>query len=356
MKQLLAEFPAMKWHQWEPAGRDQAREGARLAFGEHVDVHYRLDKAQVIVALDADFLASGPHSLRYAREFADGRRVTGGRREMNRLYAVEPTPTTTGSVADHRLPLQSGSVGQFALAVAAAVGVAGVQAGDVEPDAASWIAPLAKDLQQHRGTSLVVAGDEQPAAVHALVHAINQALGNVGETVVVTEPVEAEPTDQLASLRALAADMEAGKVDTLVVLEGNPVYTAPADLKFGDLLAARKVRLTVHHGLYRDETAALCQWHIPAAHYLESWSDARAADGTVTIVQPLIAPLYGGRTAHEVVGAMLSAQAGQLGLRHRPRGTGGSAAACRTPRRSRSSGAGRCTTAWWPARRRPRRR
>jgi MoCo/4Fe-4S cofactor protein with predicted Tat translocation signal len=311
LRQLLAEFPAIKWHQWEPAGRDEAREGARLAFGEHVDVHYRLDRAQVIVALDADLLASGPHSLRYAREFAEGRRVTGGRREMNRLYAVEPTPSATGTIADHRLPLQAGAIGPFALALAAALGVPGASAGSAAPEVASWIAPLARDLQRHRGASVVVVGDAQPAAVHAVAHAINQALGNIGETVVGTDSVEASPTDQLASLRALARDMEAGKVDTLVILESNPVYTAPVDLKFGDRLA--KVPLRIHLGLHGDETAALCHWHIPAAHDLESWGDARAADGTVSIVQPLIAPLYGGRSAHEMLGAMVSAQAGQSG-------------------------------------------
>ncbi len=310
MQQLLAEFPAMAWHQWEPAGRDQAREGARLAFGEHVDVHYRFDKAHVIVALDADVLGCGPHSLRYAREFAEGRRVTGGRREMNRLYAVEPTPSVTGSIADHRLPLQAGAIGPFALALAAALGVPGAPAASASHDYASWIDPLARDLERHRGASLVIVGDEQPAAVHALAHAINQALGNIGQTVVFTEPVEASPTDQLSSLRQLAGDMAAGKVDTLVVLDSNPVYTAPADLKF-DAGLMGKVPLRIHLGLYHDETAALCQWHIPAAHYLESWSDARAADGTVSLIQPLIAPIYNGRTTHDVVGAMLSKQAGQ---------------------------------------------
>jgi MoCo/4Fe-4S cofactor protein with predicted Tat translocation signal len=310
MQQLLAEFPAMKWHQWEPAGRDQAREGARLAFGEHVDAHYRLDKAQVILALDSDLLACGPASLRLAREFAEGRRVTGGRREMNRLYAVESSLSATGSVADHRLPLQSGAIASFALALGAALGVPGIPAGPASHDFAAWIEPLARDLRQHPGASLVVAGDEQPAAVHALVHAINQSLGNFGQTVVFTEPVEAGTADQLGSLRQLVADMDAGKVDTLLIVESNPVYTAPADLKFGDRLMG-KVPLRIHLGLYHDETGALCHWHIPAAHYLESWSDARAADGTISIVQPLVAPLYNGRTAHELVGAMISKQAGQ---------------------------------------------
>jgi molybdopterin-containing oxidoreductase family iron-sulfur binding subunit len=310
LRKLQAELPRMVWHQWEPAGRDQVREGARLAFGEYVDAQYRLDQAQVILALDADLLGSGPHSVRHAREFAGGRRVTGGRRNMNRLYVVEPTPSATGSVADHRLPLQAGLVGPFAVALAAALGVPGAPSGPAPSDSAAWIDALARDLERHRGTSLVVAGDDQPAAVHAVVHAINQALGNIGRTVVFTEPVEANPIDQLASLRQLAADMNAGKVETLVVLDSNPLYTAPADLRFDERLMAR-VPLRIHLGLYHDETAAYCHWQIPAAHYLESWSDVRAADGTVTIVQPLIAPLYGGRTAHDVVGAMLSSDTGQ---------------------------------------------
>ncbi len=305
IRRLQAELPKMVWHQWEPVGRDQAREGARLAFGEDVDAQYRFDQAQVILALDADVLGGGPLGVKYAREFAADRRVTGGRREMNRLYVVEPTPSVTGSIADHRLPLQAGLVGPFALALAAALGVPGASPPPAADQFSAWVAPLSRDLERHRGSCLVVAGDDQPAAVHAVVHAINQALGNVGRTVVYTEPVEANPIDQLSSLRQLAADMGAGTVETLVVIDANPLYTAPADLGFDERLMG-KVRLRVHLGLYHDETAAYCHWQVPAAHYLESWSDARAGDGTVTLIQPLVAPLYDGRTAHEVVGALLS--------------------------------------------------
>ena len=310
-QQLLAEFPALKWHRWDPAGRDQAYAGARMAFGEAVDTHYRLDGARVILALDADFLACGPASLRLAREFAAGRRVTGGRREMNRLYAVEPTPSNTGAVADHRLPLPASAIHGFALRLAAALGVPGLPSSGDESAYHEWVAPLARDLQAHRGSSVVIVGDEQPPAVHALAHALNQVLGNVGQTVFYTDPIEAAPVDQLSSLKELTADMEAGRVDTLFILGSNPVYTAPADLAFGDHLS--KVRLRFHLGQYQDETAALCHWHVPEAHYLESWSDARAVDGTVTIVQPLIAPLHGGRTAHEILGALLTAQTGRSG-------------------------------------------
>src|SRR5207244_10987069 len=154
----------------------------------------------------------------------------------------------------------------------------------------------------HRGSGLVIAGDGQPAAVHALVHAINGALGNAGKTVVYTDPVEAEPVDQLQSLRDLTDDMNAGSVDALVIIGGNPVYTAPVDLQFAD--AMNRVPFRVHLSLYDDETSALCHWQIPEAHFLEAWSDARGNDGTASIVQPLIAPLYGGKSAHEVVAAM----------------------------------------------------
>ncbi|MBP7571165.1 MAG: TAT-variant-translocated molybdopterin oxidoreductase [Acidobacteria bacterium] len=308
IRALTAEFPELRWHQWDPAGRDQARAGAALAFGEIAETHYQLGQAAVILALDADFLACGPASLRLAREFADGRRLTGGRREMNRLYAVEPSPTLTGSVADHRLPVPATAIHGFALALAAALGVPGLPQPRDASAHAGWIVPLARDLQAHRGRSVVIVGDEQPAAVHAVAHAINEALGNVGTTVVYTDPVEVSPVDQLASLSELAADMEAGLVETLFILGSNPVYTAPADLEFGRRL--EKVKQRFHLGQHLDETAALSQWHVPEAHYLESWGDVRAADGTASLIQPLIAPLHGGRTAHEVLGA-LGQQAGQ---------------------------------------------
>ncbi len=157
-------------------------------------------------------------------------------------------------------------------------------------------------LLAHRGRSLVVAGEGQPPVVHALAHAMNGALGNVGNSVVYTQPVEAEPVNQIESLRELVGDMQAGKVDLLVIVAGNPVYTAPIDLGFAGALS--KVPLRAHLSLYPDETSALCQWHVPEAHFLESWSDARGYDGTASIVQPLIAPLYGGKSAHEVLAAM----------------------------------------------------
>jgi MoCo/4Fe-4S cofactor protein with predicted Tat translocation signal len=304
IRALLAEFPQAKWHQYEPTGRDAAREGSRLAFGEYLNTVYRFDQADVILSLDADFLCSGPGAVRYARDFAARRRVVGPDSTMNRLYVVESTPSNTGAMADHRLPLRSAEVAAFAAAIAEKLGVkTGPSHGQALSGVpADWIPAIARDLLKHRGASLVVAGDGQPPAVHALAHAMNVALGNAGKTVIYTDPVEANPVDQMQSLRELVEDIKAGQVDVLLILSSNPAYTAPADMQFAENLL--KVKLRVHLGLYDDETAELCHWHIPEAHYLESWGDARAYDGTVSILQPLIAPLYDGKSAHEVLAAL----------------------------------------------------
>jgi len=306
MREFLTRFPQAKWIQWEPAGRHNARAGSQLAFGEYVDAQYAIEKADVILSLDADFLCTGSSGIRHSRAFASRRRLEGNQAGLNRLYAVESDATNTGSRADHRLPLKASEIEAVARAVASRLGVGGVGDPTVPQAAMRWIEPLVKDLQANRGKSLVIAGDGQPAIVHALAHAMNDTLGNVGATVTYTQTAEVRPMDQRAALKELVDDMNAGKVTVLVILGGNPVYTAPVDLKFAD--AMQKVALRVQVGLYEDETAALCHWHISEAHYLESWSDVRADDGTVTIIQPLIAPLYGGRSAHEVMAALSGAE------------------------------------------------
>jgi MoCo/4Fe-4S cofactor protein with predicted Tat translocation signal len=301
IRDALSRYPSAKWHQWDPSASDNARAGAKLAFGAYVSAQYRFDRADVVLALDSDFLASGPGNVRYARDFAARRRPDQADR-MNRLYALESMPTSTGARADHRLPLRASEIEGVARQIAAAIGVAGAAANPgAGGNTAKWVVAIAKDLQAHRGASLVVAGDAQPPAVHVLAHAMNEALGNAGKTVIYADPVEADPTDQMASLRDLIDDMNAGRVDLLVIVGGNPVYTAPADLPFG--AAMTKVALRVHLSLYDDETSALCHWQIPETHFLEAWSDARAYDGTVSIVQPLIAPLYNGKSAHELFAA-----------------------------------------------------
>jgi molybdopterin-containing oxidoreductase family iron-sulfur binding subunit len=296
---LLQRFPAARWHQWDAAGRNNSRLGAKLAFGDFADAQYRIDQADVILSLDADFLANGPGGLRYAREFASRRRPENADR-MNRLYTLETMPSLTGARADHRLALKPSAIPAVAAAIAAGLGVGAATSSPAEH--ARLVAAIVKDLQAHRGTSLVIAGESQPPAVHALAHAMNAALGNAGRTVIYTSSIEVSPVDHVQSLRELTADMAAGHVDLLVILGGNPVYTAPADVPFA--AALDKVQTRVRLSLYDDETSERCHWQIPEAHFLESWSDARAFDGTVSIVQPLIAPLYGGRSAHDVLTAM----------------------------------------------------
>ena len=307
LQQLLAEMPNARWHQFEPAGRDPMREGLRRAFGAPADLRYDLKKADVVLAVDGDFLTSGPGAVRYAKDFASRRKVTSAEqaKAMSRLYSVESMPTSLSSVADHRLPLKPTEVGHFVLALAAQLGVPGATTpvGFGDGERLAWVEEVAADLEAHRGSSLVVVGEQVDPAVQTVAHAINDFLGNVGATVIYTEPVEAEPVDQGASFSELLADMDAGNVDTLVILGANPVYGSLADQ---DVVSALdKVRLRIHLGQYADETAEHCQWHIPEAHALESWTDVRAFDGTASIAQPLVMPLYGGKTAVEVAAALL---------------------------------------------------
>ena len=301
LRDLLERYPLAKWVQWEPLGRHNAREGSRLAFGEYADAQYDIAKATVIVSLDADFLCTGPAGLKHARAFASRRRVDGDRAQANRLYAVESTPTNTGSRADHRLPLRPSEVVAFAQSLAGQLQII-INAAAAPGASAPWMDPLANDLRAHRGQSLVIAGDGQPPIVHALAHLMNDALGNVGATVVYTRTAEAQPTNQLDALRDLVGEMNAGTVEMLLILGGNPAYSAPADLRF--TAAMESVPFRAHLSLYEDETSAQCDWHIPEAHFLEAWSDVRSDDGTVTIIQPLIAPLYNGKSAHEALAAV----------------------------------------------------
>ncbi len=308
--QIQQAFPQAKWHQWDPVARDGARAASRQGGGA-TDALYHFDTVELVVSLDADFLGCGAAAVRYSKDFSARRRITDDKKEMNRLYSIESTPTLTGMKADHRLALRASEIEGFARALAGAVGAGSGGAAPTlsAPDAQKWITAIAKDLQAHRGRSLVIPGDYQPAAVHTIARAMNQALGNVGTTVTYMPSVEVNPTEQVASLRGLAQAMDAGQVDMLIIVGGNPVFTAPADLRFQERLG--KVPFSVHHSLYFDETSAFCQWNIPEAHAFESWGDVRSFDGTVTIMQPLIAPLYEGRTAHELFASFIDAQSGK---------------------------------------------
>ena len=301
LRNFLKIYPQAKWHVYEPLNRDNVLEGAKMAFGQPVETRYDFSKADVVVSLDADFLYAGyPGNTRYIRDFASRRDPDGN---MNRLYVIESTPSSTGAKADHRLPLKASLFEEFARSLSITKAPQNDQAFSVK---------VIEDLAHHPGSGLVIVGDHQPAVVHALAHTRNQSLGNVGKTVFYTDPIDANPINQTESLKDLVADMRSGKVDLLIILGGNPAYDAPADLNFADALKNTNIPLRVHHGLYQDETAALCHWHVNATHELEAWGDARAYDGTVSIIQPLIAPLYGGKSALEFV-ALLSGQTDATG-------------------------------------------
>jgi molybdopterin-containing oxidoreductase family iron-sulfur binding subunit len=348
IQELLAQFPQARWHQYEPVGRENSRAGGRLAFGEVVNAVYDLEAADVILSLDSDFLCSGPGCLRYARQFANRRHVEGEQAEMNRLYVVESTPSNTGTMADHRLPLRAGAIEDVTRAVAAQLDI-GATEGTATSVPASWVEAVAHDLEAHRGRSLVVAGESQPAVVHALAHAMNLALGNVGRTVSYTDPVEASPTDQTESLATLTREMAAGQVDFLVMagqvdflvmLGGNPVYNASADVGFAEQLS--RVRLRAHLSPYEDETSLQCHWHLPEAHYLETWG---------TPAPSMALPPSCSRSSSRSTGASRrwrwcrrwrANRAAQVTTWCAPTGRADTPAAI-----SRASGAARCTTVWF---------
>jgi molybdopterin-containing oxidoreductase family iron-sulfur binding subunit len=296
---VLAALPGARFHTFDPLPRDAVYEGTRLAFGRPLEAQLDLDRARVIVALDADFLSEGPFRLRYQRRFADHRVPENG---MNRLYAAESALTVTGAGADHRLRVRGGEIASLAIALLAAVAKDRAPAGAGGAFAAHpWVKIAAKDLLASGAAALVVAGARQPPLVHAVAAALNASLGSAAVTY--TRPMLEDLDIGPASLAALAGDIEAGRVDTLVVTAWNPAYAAPADLGFGELLA--RVPSSVYLGLFEDETAGRAAWFLPATHELESWGDARALDGTVSLVQPLVAPLWGGVGAAEVLAAFV---------------------------------------------------
>jgi molybdopterin-containing oxidoreductase family iron-sulfur binding subunit len=300
---ILRDYPSATWHQYDSVVRPTARSSQSTPI-------YHFDKADVIVSLDADFLSCGPGSVRYSKDFARRRRLTEENASMNRLYAIESSPTLTGAKADHRLTVRASDVERVARELASAVsgsGATGQPAGAPQPgapDVARFVAAVAKDLSAHKGRALVVAGDYQTDGVHAAARALNDALGATGATVTYAASVEAMPAGAASSIAELTRAMDAGRVEVLVIMGGNPVFTAPVDLRFAERLA--KVNLVIYQSTHPDETSLYAHWNVPELHALECWGDARSFDGTVTLVQPLIAPLYEGRSPHEFVCAFTS--------------------------------------------------
>lgn len=303
---LATKMPAAKVYRWDPLAPANAQYGAQLAFGPGARAHYDLGKAQVVFSLDADFLVSGPEHLALARQFGTSRAVEnqGDVDKMKRLYVAEAGWSTTGTNADHRLRIANGQLVEVLKALAGAlaqngIDLGGLSVGDVAlPESAQkFVAALAKDLAAHKGQAVVLVGDRQAPALHALGYALNVALGASGTAMTVTQ---GEPyAGGLESLSALVKSLNAGEVETLVIVDSNPVYTAPGGLKFAEALA--KAKTVVHAGLFAEETGAKATWHLPLAHFLESWGDAAAWDGTASLMQPLILPLFGGRPAISVL-------------------------------------------------------
>ncbi|TKD09506.1 TAT-variant-translocated molybdopterin oxidoreductase [Polyangium fumosum] len=312
---LLSAYPAARITVHSAIDTGAAAQGSTLAFGRPLVPQLDLRNASVIVSLDSDFLDGQGMHLRHSRHFAERRRPGWPEPSMNRLYVVESLPSCTGTVADHKLRRRSSEIGTFAAALAAEILLGGKPPKAVSPEIVTALRPflgreeralvgaIARDLVRAGPGGLVVVGERQPAPVHALGALVNAVLGASGSTVSMTEPILWNPGTAGQDLTALVADMRAGAVDTLVILGSNPVYTAPGDLDFAAALG--HVRQSFSLGLHRDETGARTTWFVPEAHYLEAWGDGRAGDGTTSVVQPLIRPLFGGRAASEILAAML---------------------------------------------------
>ena len=316
LTRIFKAIPQARWFRHEPVGRAGVRTGRHMAFGKdrgNVQPVYRFDQADVVLSLDGNFLADEPGSLAYARQFTDARRVREDRRAMNRLYVIESTYTITGAMADHRLAIKPSGTEAIARAIAASIlpSLTSSKEATLQALAAgesAFVTAVAAELTRNAGRCVVLAGTHQLPVVHALAYAINDHLGNVGKAVDYIDGVEILPTQPWESLSELAEAMNGGEVEALVICDTNPVYTKPAEVDFGASLRAfslaegqdgRPRNLSVRHGLYEDETSLLCQWHLPAAHPLESWGDLRAHDGTAAFCQPLINPLYEGRSTLE---------------------------------------------------------
>ncbi|MBK8210096.1 MAG: 4Fe-4S dicluster domain-containing protein [Rhodospirillales bacterium] len=303
LDRLQARWPQARWHGFEPVGSDLRHTALRQTFGARLAAHYALERAHVVVALDEDLLGPGPAQVRHADGWASRRRAALAGDGACRLMVAEPTPTLTGAMAESRLPVSAARIGALASALAARLRSGGAAAPQLSLGEEAWVAAAAQALQENHGRALVAVGAHQPAEVQAIGLHLNQTLGNLGATLVLTDPV-ARPVAEGQDLLALSAAIGTGDVETLLLLDVNPTYTAPAHMAFPQLL--QQVPLRLHVGLFADETAALCHWHLPLSHPLESWGDARAVDGTVTLLQPTVRPLYETRSGHEVLALLLA--------------------------------------------------
>ncbi len=299
-EKFAALYPQARWYDYTANSRDNIYAGSKLAFGEVVRPHFDLSKANIVVCLDEDLLSEHSAGMLHTREWAARRDPAAG--EMNRMYAVESRFTTTGLAADHRLPSRSVDIGFYLARLEAQVqarlaGKTPEPAGDEYAD--KVLAAMAEDLVANQGAALIAIGANQPAELQARVHKLNEQLGNVGKTIRYSKEPLATDLAAAEALRKLTDEIQAGSVETLVILGGNPAYNAPGDI---DLVSAlSKVPHSIHLGEYEDETSLLCKWHLPKTHPFEQWGDARSYDGTLCVAQPLIEPLHDGKSEVELL-------------------------------------------------------
>ncbi len=301
---FLKKFPKAKWYEYEPISSDNERVATQMAFGQPLRSQLQLDKADVIFSLDSDFIDSHPAHTRYANDWVK-RRKSADQGTMSRVYVAETRFSNTGAIADERLPMRPSRAGKLVSALAQRLGVSGFGAvADLTPEETKFIDAAAADLKAAGKNAVVTAGCHLPADVQAVAFAINAQLGSIGNTIVLRPVEDANRPTHADAIKQLGADLQQQfAVQTLLILGGNPAYDAPADLDFAKNLA--QIPHTIHLSLYRNETSVACLWNVPKAHYLESWGDARAYDGTVSVQQPLIEPLFGGVTPTELLAMLI---------------------------------------------------
>jgi molybdopterin-containing oxidoreductase family iron-sulfur binding subunit len=303
---LLRRWPMARWHVFEPAGDGLRLEATRLVFGRPLERQLNLDRAEVIVSLDDDFLGPGPHQTIHARGWSKRRAAYQRGDGASRLLVAEPTPSITGARADRRLIASAPQMAELLHAIAVSLGAVGGTLGTLPEVAGRWVRDCADALVRHPGRSVLLVGPWYSPEVQALGILINEKIGAFQATLDFTDPIAVAPSDGANSFSALVGNMEDGHVDTLVMIDTNPAYATPMGADFAESL--QKVPFRIHAGLYHDETGSLSDWHLPIQHDLESWSDARAVDGTFSIIQPLVRPFYSVRSVHTILAGLAGEQ------------------------------------------------
>lgn len=306
LQSLLTRLPEARWHVNENLPEHNVLLATKKAFGSELRPTYRLDHTDVVFALDADLLGQGPDNVRLTQEFCNRRRPETGR-QMLRAYVAESSLSQIGAVADHRLPVRASELPSWLLSLAARIGLGSADLKQLKQDSRlddRWLNCVASDLQQAGQRALVAIGPGQPASVQLLGMAINAHLGSLGSTLTFAPSIDRAGDHRAETMLDLLESMQAGQVETLIVFDTNPCYGVPWANEF--TAAVQRVEWTVHCGAYFDETAEHCLWHVPSPHFLETWSDCRHSDGTATIIQPLIAPLYNSQSPHQILDCILS--------------------------------------------------